>query len=96
MWYSPRGGTASYPFLYEILHLADRRPGEKWSEDISTLFSVRVAYEADCCHIHVEGAVEQVVLVPLVPVIVYVAVRSRIGEVKLEEGKLGVIRIELT
>jgi hypothetical protein len=76
--------------------LADRCPGEKGGKDISALFGVRVAYEADCCHIHVEGAVKQMILVPLVPVIVYVAVRSRIGEVKLEEGKPDVIRIELT
>jgi len=41
------GGTASYPFLYEILHLEDRCPGEERGEDISTLFSVRVVYEAD-------------------------------------------------
>jgi hypothetical protein len=36
------------------------------------------------------------ILVPLVPGIVYVVERSRIGEVKLEEGKLDVITIELT
>ena len=75
---SSHGGTASYPFLYEILHLADRRSGEKGGEGISALFGVGVVYEADCCHIHIEGAVVDMILVPLVPLIVYVVVRSRI------------------
>ena len=71
-----------------------RCPGEKRGEDISTLFGVGVVYESNCCHIHVEGAVEQIILVPLVPVIIYVAKRSRIGEVKLEQGNLDVIRVD--
>ena len=58
--------------------MADRRPGEKGGEDISALFGVGVVYEADCCHIHIEGAVEHMILIPLVLLIVYVVVRGRI------------------
>ena len=59
--------------------------GRKGS-DFSTLFSIREVCEADCRCIHVEGAIDRVVIVPLVPVVIYVVLRSGIEKWSREPG----------
>jgi len=46
------------------------------------LFSIRIVRETDGRSIHVRGAVEQVVLVPLVPGVICVVIRIGIRKVK--------------